>query len=370
LQGKVFKKQNMKTLKGLLTLSTVWLVFIGLTSCDQKVGMETVVYEDGKIDRTILLSEVDSMHAAQNIFGISAAKGWDVSVTPLPKKEEAESGAKVKQVNISFHKKFSSVEESNQELYESSDTLFHIKGKFEKRFRWFYTYLDYSDTYSAINRFQYLKPENYFTPEDFAFIDRLPAEGKSISRADSIYLDQLNEKIVDHFAMQAIFEEHYQLMLSVLRDHNIGTKYIDSYLAERDYLFSILTNKENDDLFEEDAFMHQVVDSLNFDVPMDKIKQSYVDKSESIKSLTNFMSKAAFETKYSHVIRMPWEITMSNADSVNSNSLFYQPPAVKMMFRDYSMYASSRKLNYWTLFVSGLVIVATIFAFARKRKAL
>jgi hypothetical protein len=357
----------MKALKRFIGLSTASLVFISLTSCDQKVDMETVVHEDGKIDRTILLSEVDSMHAAQNIFGISAATGWDVTVTPAPGNEESEGGVKVKEVNISFHKKFSSVEESNRELDAGSDTLFHINGKLEKKFRWFYTYLDYSDTYSAINRFQYMKPGNFFTPEDFAFIDRLPAEGKSVSRADSIYLNQLNEKIVDHFGMQAIFEEHYQLMLSIMREQNVGKKYIDSYLAERDYLFSILTNKKNDEFFGDDTFMHQVVDSLNFDIPMGEIKQSYITKSQSIKSLTNFMSKAAFETRFTHVIRMPWEVTMSNADSVNTNSLFFRPLAVKMMFRDYTMHASSRKLNYWALIVSGLVVAVTIFAFARKK---
>jgi hypothetical protein len=245
--------------------------------------------------------------------------------------------------------------------------LFKIHTTFDKKFRWFFTYLTYSDTYRSLNRFQHARPEEYFTKEDFDFIDRLPAEGKSISKADSVYLDHLNKKIVDHFAMQAIYDEHFYLMLDVMKKAQIDQKYIDAYTKQKGFMYAIITKKENDNAFSEDAFMHQVMDSLRIDFPMEKLTGAYIERSGAIKSRLEFMSEAGFATKYTHIIKLPWDVIESNADSVNGNALIFQPPALKFLIRDYTMHGTSRQLNYWAVILSTIVIAATIVAFVRKR---
>lgn len=132
-------------------------------------------------------------------------------------------------------------------------------------------------------------------------------------------------------------------------------------------MFSVLTKKENDNVFNDDAFMHQVMDSLHVTFPMDKIIDNYQQRSKEIKSRIDFMSEAGFASKYTHIIKMPWDVIETNADSVSGNTLLFQPPAIKFLLKDYTMHASGRRLNYWALIVSGLLIVVTIIAFLKKR---
>src|SRR5882762_9964961 len=100
----------------------------------------------------------------------------------------------------------------NKDLDNTTDSLFHVHSSFEKKYRWFYTYIKYSEKIRPINRFKLVSPKDYFNQEDSAFIQRLPAEGKSISKADSVYLDLLNQKITDHFATKGMYLEYYKAM--------------------------------------------------------------------------------------------------------------------------------------------------------------
>jgi hypothetical protein len=359
----------MKVFKKIIHAATTLVMIFILTGCDRKVTIESTVHPDGTLDRNIVLTEVDSSELNHNMFGIQSSNGWKVQVKPYierPDDRVEKKDTSTKYV-ITFGKHFSSVAQANVEFDKAGDSLFRIRSAFNRKFRWFYTYLEFSDTYRAINRFHQVKMEDFFTKEDFDFIARMPAEGKAITKADSVYLDHLNKKIFDHFAMQAIYEEHFNLMLSVMRKAGIDKKYVDVYLKQKGYMFSILTKKENDNVFSEDAFMHQVMDSLNVDFPMDKITGDYRRSTKEIKTRIDFMSEAGFATKYTHIIKMPWDVIETNADSVKGNTLFFQPSPIKFMLKDYTMYATSRDLNYWAVLLSGLLIGVTIVAFVKKR---
>src|SRR6267143_3794918 len=71
---------NMKrfslTAAGLIML----VLLLALSSCEQKIKVESVVHPDGSIDRSIVLSEADSDKINRNIFGVSQARGWETSI--------------------------------------------------------------------------------------------------------------------------------------------------------------------------------------------------------------------------------------------------------------------------------------------------
>jgi hypothetical protein len=359
----------MMVTKRFFVIVPILAMIFALASCDRKATIESIVHPEGALDRTIVLTEVDSSERNNNMFGIHPTNGWESEMEPYI--ENANDKVEKKNPSskhiITFQKHFSSVAEVNAELDKPSDTLFRINSTFEKKFRWFYTYLEFSDTYRAVNRFHQVKTEDFFTKEDFDFIARMPAEGKALAKADSVYLDHLNKKIFDHFAMQAIYEEHFKLMLDVMQKENLDRRYIDSYKQHKGYMFSILTKKENDNVFSDDAFMHQVMDSLNLDFPMEQITANYKLRTKEIKARIDFMSEAGFATKYTHVIKMPWSVLETNADSVDGNTLYFHPSSIKFMLIDYRMYATSRDLNYWTLILSGLLISAIVVAFVRRK---
>ena len=174
-----------------------------LSSCEHSVQLKTKVHADGTLDKTIILESEDSTLAQHNRFNIGESNGWQVSIQLINKKD--------KKLRYTFQKSFSSASHANTELVHSSDSLFSVTSKFESSFHWFYTYLYYSDTYRATNRFD-LPVNDFLIKEDFQFIDNLPAEGKSISKADSLFLTKLNERIFDHYASHGYFEDYYRLM--------------------------------------------------------------------------------------------------------------------------------------------------------------
>lgn len=344
----------MKNIKFLLPL-----LFIGfLFSCDHTVKMETVVNEDESIDRTIIL-EGDSSQISTNYFGINDKSGWGVS---NEKFEEKNKKIKEPQWRQTFKKHFNTIEESNLELDNANDTLFHIKATLEKRFRWFYTYQKYSDTYKAIDRFKLLNQEDFLTPEDYTFMDRLPAEGDSISKADELYLEDLTTKINDVLVPRAIFEEHYILFQQFIKEYKMEDQWVDTLIQHKESAYAWLLN--HDDLGD-DALL-TLFDSLQIPFPHPQVDDDYKKTRKPIEARLEFMSYAN-NGKYSHTIKLPGEIISTNADSLAGEYAVWKPSVYKFLANDYTMYAETRKLNLWAVIVSVLVLFATVYVFVKKR---
>ena len=345
----------MKVFKILTTTIVSVITLWSLSSCEQDIAVESVVHEDGSIDRTVVFPEADSIIVLENIFGINENSGWKTAVSATENEQS-------KKRMVTFTKHFSSVDDMNSEMNSSSDTLFKIRSEFEKKFRWFYTYLKYSDTYVAINRFTEVKTEDYFTPEDYSFIQRLPAEGKSISKADSVYLITLNEKIYDHFAIRGLYEDQFRSLLMSLPEGD--KKWTDTLIANKERMFHMLVQNKDDT--SDDDFISALADSVG--IPKSLINREAFNKlnKESERTI-NFMSSAA-EGKYTHSIKMPWSVVDTNADSVAGNQLNWQPPVIKFMLSDYTMYAESRQMNYWAVILSATIVVVTVLAFVRRSR--
>jgi hypothetical protein len=347
----------MKTLP-LLILSL--LVILTLASCEFDVATETTVYPDGSLDKTIAVEKIDS---ANFVFNVST---WEKSLVEKEKKSEPIDSAGAiakKQFDkfTSFHKKFNSVDEVNAELSVISDTVLQVTSKFDKKFRWFYTYITYSETYHKLNKMK-LNPEDYFTSEDYAFIDRLPAEGQKISKADELYLKLLHDKIFTDYGETAFFEELFELTFIVVNTQS-G---IDS-LKKHKKDFREAMEKLDEKKIDEDKLLLATIDS--FKISIDKSKIAELEGSQQ-----KFWKKAGFissanDGKFVNRVNLPWPIVKSNADSVSGNSLFWTPPSIKFLLKDYTMYGECRKLNWWAVIVSVLIVGFTGYLFVRKRSS-
>lgn len=330
------------------------LAFILLASCDHNVSMETTVHEDGSLDKTIIFENKDST----NIIGLKDKNGWTKTVEL--KKAQPDS-VKDNERIITFKNSFASAEAANAELALPNDSLFQVTSKFEKKFKWFYTYIYYSETYHSLNRMN-LKPDDYLTPEDYAFINRLPAEGKQISKADAFYLSELNKRIFDVYGMKAFYEEYFELNVQLLKDNKLENRWIDTLNNHKEDIFELLENKK--DLPED--FMLTTMDSLHIPLDYKKAKEQYDIMFRQLNSKTNFITTAN-DGKYINRINMPWTVVKTNADSTAGNTLVWAPPSIKFLLKDYTMYGECRKLNWWAVIVSVLIVGATGYLFVRKR---
>ncbi len=338
----------MKTYKAFFGAIVALLL---LASCDHDVSMQTTVYDDGSLDKTITL-EGDSAQISNNFVGVSTASGWQLQILS----KDSVPARDKKELILKFTKHFKSAEEASQELAAPNDTLFRVTSRFDRKFRWFYTYLYYSDTYHAINRLS-LPSEDYFTSEDFAFIDRLPAEGSPISKADSLYLDRLNEKIFDFYGSRALFESYYTNLEALLNEEN-KTMWIDTLKKYKETMYTSLMDEKDGDL----KFLE--IDGM----PKLPLSETQLGKLEDdMETSVDFFSLAT-SGKYKHTITLPGKIVNTNADSVTGNSLHWRPSATKFILKDYSLYGESRKLNLWAVLVSLSLIIGSVFITFYKRR--
>jgi len=344
-------------MKTTLSISILVVLLAALSSCEHKVYMETTVHEDGSLDKTIVLETADT---TKNFLNIGPQSGWTMMTRAI--EDTVQDNKKDKKWNVTYQKKYTSSAEANAELATDSDTLFRVSSTFEKKFKWFYTYLYYADTYHTINCMT-LPPDNFITPEDYAFIDRLPAEGKVISKADSFFLSELHQRIFDVYGIRAIYEEHYSLNEKLIKESGLEERWLDTLKKHKESVYQQLVKHQD----VPDDFMFKAMDSLGIPFPMQKMRARYDELYKLEDAKTNFINHAS-EGKYTHVINMPWHVVRTNADSVAGSRLQWNPPAIKFLLKDHTMYAEARKVNYWAFAISLLVLGFTGYLFARKNR--
>lgn len=329
------------------------LIILTLASCEFDVATETTVYPDGSLDKTIAVEKTDS---ANFIFHVS---DWERSVLKKGKKDTAKTDSAQYDTFTRFHKKFTSAEEANADLSVVSDTILQVTSKFEKRFRWFYTYITYSETYHKLNKMK-IGPEDYVTHEDYAFIDRLPAEGQKISKADELYLSLLRDKIFEQYGEQVLYEELFGLA-SIVVTTKPG---LDSLTKHKKNLRSAIEKLDDREGVDESNALLITLDSLK--IPIDQTKVAEFQSSQK-----NLWRKVSFistvnDGKFINRINLPWDVVKTNADSVSGTSLLWAPPSIKFLLKDYTMYGECRKLNWWAVIVSVLLVGFTVYLFFRK----
>lgn len=332
-------------------------LIVGLSACGHNVSMETMVHEDGSLDKIIILEQEDT---TKNFMGIGSIQGWKVKIRTIEDSAKEKSDAK-KKWSVTYQKHFTSSEEANTELAGSSDTLFRVSSKFDTKFRWFYTYLYYADTYHTINRMAF-PPDDFMVQEDYAFIDRLPAEGQTISKADSFYMAELNKRIFDVYGIRAIYEAHYDLDVKLIKESGLENRWLDTLTRHKENMYSHLVKHQD----VPDDFMYKAMDSLGIPFPFDKMQNRYEELYKKEDAKTNFINHAS-AGKYTHIINMPYQVIHSNADSVSGNRLVWNPPSIKFLLKDYTMYGEARKVNLWAFVVSVVVLFFTGYLFWRRR---
>jgi hypothetical protein len=350
----------MKVLPVTPALIAIFCALLLLTACEHSVSTQSTVYDDGSLDRTIVIAAADSAKASVNMMGVSEARGWKTTIEPVA------AEGKEPEYNITFTKHFRSVADANAETGGTSDTLFQIRSSIKNTNRWFFTYMEYSDTYTALDRFKNIPQTDFFTKEDYMFIDRLPAEGSSISSADSLYLTRLNEKIFDFYGTRTIFEGQFNDMLTVMRDHNVPLQWQDSLFRKKERIFRELFNEDRQDEGgpQSDSDIVSITSEMGILLPQEA-REALQQKLSRMEKRLNFIGEA-YSGKYVHSISMPWSIVSSNADSIRGKTLYWHPPAIKFLLQGYTMTARARKMNGWQTGISAAMILITIGLFWRR----
>ena len=370
----------MKGINKLLMLSaTVWL----LASCSQESAtMRTIVNTDGSCEREIWTSPNLSKEGeaeTENVFVIDSTwtVGWSyrgdtvIHHEPLTAArydsirqdlQRQQINKQVRDTVVSHaHRHFASVEEMAQA------SPFRLDGKplcptikLEKRFRWFYTYYYYTETYPS-QASMFSQPITNFMSEreaQFWFCGQPDlTAGESGAEAKG-RLDELEERVgrwlnanLMYDACEAIVR-HYDVVPSnsvsktqflALRDSLVRQASEAKFPIDEEMMMTLLRNT-----FHTDAFSPLLADSAIVGREMEQKTNSY---------LQLLMLKADYE------VVMPGRIISGNAFSAEGSSSHFRLTGERLIPGDFTLEVVSRDRHLWAFLLTALIVVLAIASY-------
>jgi hypothetical protein len=237
---------------------------------------------------------------------------------------------------------------------------------YNKKFRWFYTYSEYSETYPAVNPFKIVSITDYLSKEE---IETLYGENQNLYKGKNGFeiksmLNNLEEKANSWFN-RSCFEETYSLYLKYFQQFKNLPIDAATFAMAKDSIYKHYGNKDSLtlNLFDEDfnkvldKYFHTNAFSVNQTNEIDKLLE---------KEFPDFMKFSGMALNYK--ISLPGKIIETNAPFLNGDTLTWKVNDERFYFNAYELNAVSRKPNYWAFGVTGIIVALSILGFWVKRK--
>jgi hypothetical protein len=365
---------------------------IALVSCKERTpDMLTRINADGscyrEFTRQVSLDNLSGkVKIKENLFPVAIDSTWklflkagDLTIAthyPLKKcivdsieralpKTDTVAGRPSHDVTMLIHKEFRSVEKMATDF--KYDTTFawntmKIRYSLTKKFRWFYTYYTYRETYPKIKLNLTIPIDKYMSNDEAGFWftgkpDLLQGmNGIEIREYMGRLEDKYNEWFVYNIWVQefAVLVDNYDKIAKV----PVSKQRLEQL---RDTIFEAKVKGKDDvkmkdilkDYFKTDAFS-ALWSSENG--PMNKFEERF--------GRENHLDYFLESLKYRLI--MPGKVTRTNSLVAEGDTLSWNITAYRMVPDDYTIEATSAKANIWAFIVTGLVVLIAIGSFVWK----
>jgi len=329
----------------------------------------TTIHPDGTCERVIVIRD-DGPAFPRGIFPIAVDSSWDTTGVRV-----RDSG---NQYQWTLTKRFRSYDDLAREYAGVGDTgKIHVEVRVEKRFRWFYTYFEYGETYARYSRFNLIPPSAVLNEEEI-----LRYTYGDTSRV-------LKEK-VEEWEARNLFEVLYAPM--VRRAGELRDTVLASTLAShKEEFFRLLETAEKRNSFADSLFARFVPNASRKDLFHDgQITEAGVDAvtelavqvcgTGSLRELKGELragwkaSEAVLfeelgpEEKgetFTNTVVMPGIVLETGAPEVKGSTVSWKFERNRLSLHDYEMRVESRTVNVWAIVVTGILVLgllAVVFA--------
>ncbi len=354
----------MKKWKNIKIVALITALFIVAVGCEETTII-TKVLPDGSCQRTIKV-ESDSAKLDRDKFPIPLDDSWTFG------KEEQKKDGKTTYI-YEARKSFASVRDLNKEFPENPLATPRLKreASLDKRFRWFYSFFSYREKVKELNPFKSIPMEDFFTEEEAAIVKQSLLDNDGLKgRYPQEELDRVEKKFNQWYAKN-IFEGLYLALLHGARNVKYPQLTPEAISSKKDALFAAfqkeqapLENLSLDQFFKTCERVLQVSD-------LGKIREANKEGFQQVLAKYNILDNI-LAYYFRNEVFMPGLIMATNADSLEGSSVTWDVEAGKFFFADYEMWVESRMVNWWTLWVTGalllLIIAGLILGTLHRRK--
>lgn len=358
------KKINIK----LIFLFILALFLGGCYDGNPSFSILTKVNSDGSCERTLVVKDIESKNLTSENLPISIDSSWNMTfqIDSVQIKDGDDLKMKI-DTTYFFYKKFESVELLNEDYADTGNFYSPINRsiEFRKKFRWFYTYYEYSETFGNLLSGEPMS--NYLTEEElYALIsdsDTLPLfEG-----LDSIEIKNKKDSIDENYGTwisKTYFNAYFEALQNQLNASEVLISYKEPLDSYKDTLYKEFAGKfDYDDLYDlADSLLHANGKIRLLRENKDSLMTSVYDKME-------LWEYWFFADPFDQRLIIPGELSYANADSIKGDTLLYTFRFQRFLTENYEMRAESRIINKWAFYVSGAIILLALITLIVGRKS-
>ena len=327
------------------------LLMIIVNSCTTYYYVYTDVAKNLDVKRSVYASSADGSSVD---FPFVISGRWSISKLPeayevdfcdavVKMTHEASSSGRVGDVSLAG-------KDGLNPLLKPSENL-------DKRFRWFYTYYDYSAEFEGLKDKLPLPIEGYLTDEQLELFFRgaNPPEGWNGVEMYCL-LDDINQNFAKwhsdatYYVMCGIFKP-YCTKQQIVALYTLKCRFMEG--MERDIMFAMKPDEFEDRLaavLPESGFGNIYEDNS------EAIDQAYEKETEII---------GCFETAFMYTVNLPGRYVAGNAVDSLGSSPTWKVDAYRLMAGDLKLIATSRQVNLWAFLVTFAAIALLLQVFAK-----
>jgi hypothetical protein len=268
---------------------------------------------------------------------------------------------------LTFRRDYKSVEEmaSTFKLSESHEwSKMKVNYSFEKKFRWFYTYYTYKETYPKIDT-KFKTPIDSFMTKDEAtyWFTGTPNIYKGMNGVEIREAIGSLEDKYNHWFNKNMWDIQYDLLLKHFDLMTAPPVSKDSLAHSKDRIFDDKVNSNKD--YDMEKILNKYFNTKAFSIFWTN-KESPLKKFEDNFEKLEFVSY--FGKEFDYNLCMPGHIKPQENSVMQGDTLNFKLTAYRMVYSDYVVQAESRKANSWAFIVSGLILALAIGSFWYKPK--
>lgn len=262
---------------------------------------------------------------------------------------------------------YKSVEELDQtfKLKNSNEwSKMKVKHQLDMKFRWFYTYYKYTESYPKIETGFTIPIENYMSKNEAQYW--FTGEPNILHGMNGVEVREYIGKLEDNYRKwfnQNLWNAEYKVLITnyeKLKNSPISKEKLENL---RDTIFKLNVNDTEDFKMQyvlDDYFKTKVFSLFwkSKNNPMKKYEDEFEDK--------EFISYFGKSFKYKLIL--PGKITEPNNAIVKGDTLIWKLTAYHMIPANYVIEAQSRKANVWAFILTGIILIVTIGSFIWKPK--
>ena len=340
------KEATKMSFKNILISITFLLVILYTSGC-QDLITKTQIYPNGSCERTIIV-DADSTGIQPYAYPLPLDTSWTSEYNP----EDEDK--------LLLKKTFRKVSELNAELAETPDSTIKIEVKLHKRFRWFYTFLRYEETFKPYSPFSIIPLSDSLTEKEIKDFHA------------GIENDEIDDRI-EAWMQANVIEEIYAAVIESLKEANHPALTIDVMNNSKDIFNSTLIEDDLDinSLDELVYYILELCEGYYGSKTVWDLEKQFRPKAKVIWDKLNFIEDL-WTDHYDNYVTMPGLILDTNSEAIDGNNVSWEPVHQNFLIKEYTMWVESRVVNRWALVITGIVVsislILLIVALFRSRK--